>query len=68
MDIYEDSSGMIYVTDQIPRLSMMSPEGELLDRCRPVLNMPHGISGNDQGDLFLAEMNPTRVTKLVLLP
>ena len=67
MDIYEDSSGMIYVTDQTPRLSMMSPEGELLGRCRPVLNMPHGISGNDQGDLFLAEMNPTRVTKLVLL-
>ena len=68
MDIYEDRSGMIYVTDQIPRLSMMSPEGELLGRCRPVLNMPHGISGNDQGDLFLSEMNPSRVTKLALIP
>ena len=67
MDIYEDNSGMLYITDQIPRLSMMSPEGKLLGRCRPVLNMPHGISGNNQGDLFLAEMNPTRVTKLALL-
>ena len=67
MDIYEDNAGMIYVTDQIPRLSMMSPEGCLVGRCRPVLNMPHGIWGNDQNDLFLAEMNPTRITKLVCL-
>jgi len=25
---------------------------------------PHGIWGNTQGDLFIAEMNPTRVSKL----
>ena len=67
MDIYEDNRGMIYITDQIPRLSMMSPDGELLGRCRPVLNTPHGISGNNRGDIFLAEMNPTRVTKLSLI-
>lgn len=67
MDIYEDDRGMVYVTDQIPRLSMVSPEGRLAGRCRPVLNTAHGVWGNAEGDIFLAEMNPTRVTKLALL-
>ena len=67
MDIYEDDRGMVYVTDQTPQLSMVSPEGRLAGRCRPVLNTPHGVWGNAEGDIFLAEMNPTRVTKLALL-
>lgn len=67
MDLYEDERGMVYVTDQIPRLSLMTPAGELAGRCRPVLNTPHGIWGNARGDLFIAEMNPTRVTQLALL-
>ena len=67
MAIYQDSAGLFYVTDQIPRLSMLNAEGKLLGRCRPVLNVPHGLWGNSCGDLFIAEMNPTRVTKLELL-
>lgn len=67
MDLFEDRQGMVYVTDQIPRLSLLTPAGELAGRCRPVLNMPHGIWGNAAGDLFIAEMNPTRVTKLALV-
>ncbi len=49
------------------RLSMMSPDGALAGRCRPVLNLPHGVWGNADGDIFLAEINPTRVTKLALM-
>lgn len=67
MDIYEDSRGMVFVVDQIPRLSMMSSDGRLVGRCRPVLYVPHGVGGNAQGDIFLAEFNPIRVTKLALL-
>lgn len=67
MDIWEDSRGMVFITDQIPRLSMMSPDGALAGRCRPVLNLPHGVWGNADGDIFLAEINPTRVTKLALM-
>lgn len=67
MDIYEDGRGMVFVTDQIPRLSMISPQGRLVGRCRPVLNTPHGVSGNAAGDIFLAEMAPTRITKLALI-
>ncbi|MEM7021917.1 MAG: 6-bladed beta-propeller [Pseudomonadota bacterium] len=64
MDIYEDASGSIYVTDQIPRLSRLSSSGELIGRCRPCWNMPHGVWGAPDGALFIAEMNPSQVVKL----
>jgi peptidylglycine monooxygenase len=69
MDIYIDALGRTYVTDQIPRLTMFAPDGTLLGRCRPVLYQPHGIFGDSQGDLYIAEPAPMdRLTKLVRLP
>jgi DNA-binding beta-propeller fold protein YncE len=68
MDIYVDRAGMIYVTDQIPRLSLFSPEGELVGRCRPVLTGAHGIAGDAQGNIYLSEMSPvSQVTRLTPL-
>jgi DNA-binding beta-propeller fold protein YncE len=68
MDIYEDEAGRIYVTDQIPRLSVLSREGELIGRCRPVLNGAHGIWGDSAGNLYLAELAPAhRITRLAPL-
>lgn len=64
MDIYEDGQGRIYVTDQIPRLSQLSPAGQLIGRCRPCYNTPHGVWGAPDGALFIAEMNPSQVIKL----
>jgi peptidylglycine monooxygenase len=66
MDVWSDPAGMVYVTDQIPRLSMLSPDGTLVGRCRPVLFGAHGIWGDSVGDIYLAEAAPLdRVTKLV---
>jgi peptidylglycine monooxygenase len=65
MDIFQDSAGLIYVTDQIPRLSQLAPDGTLLGRCRSVLNGAHGMWGDAAGNLYMAEMNPSRVTRLV---
>ena len=65
MDIFQDAAGRLFVTDQIPRLSMLGPDGTLLGRCRPVLNGAHGMWGDSAGVLYLAEMNPSRVTRLV---
>jgi hypothetical protein len=65
--IWGDAQGRLYVTDAVPSLSLLSPEGALLGRCRPVLNGAHGISGDETGRLFLAEGNPSRVTCLVPL-
>ncbi len=68
MDIYEDDRGMVFVTDQTPRISVMSPEGRLVGRCGSVFDMPHGVRGNAAGDLFVAENGAGRVTKLALMP
>ena len=38
--------------------------GERVDRARPSLNGAHGIARDAAGDLYLAEIEPTSVTKL----
>jgi TRAP-type C4-dicarboxylate transport system permease small subunit len=68
MDIYIDPAGTVYVTDQIPRITMFSPEGKMLARGRPVDAGAHGLWGDSKGDLYLAEMRLTQVTKLVRRP
>jgi len=68
LDIWGDADGRLLVTDLIPSLSLLSSDGALLGRCRPVLNGAHGIWGDRQGRLYLAEGNPSRVTRLVPLP
>lgn len=68
MDIFQDAAGRLFVTDKVPRLSMLAPDGRLLGRCRPVLNGAHGMWGDRAGNLFMAEMNPSRVTKLTPVP
>jgi hypothetical protein len=68
MAIFGTPAGHLYVTDSVPRLTMLSWDGELLGRCRPVLNGAHGLSGDLSGNLYLAEGNPSRVTRLVPVP
>lgn len=65
LDIWGDAQGRLYVTDLVPSLSLLSSDGSLLGRCRPVLNGAHGIWGDAQGRLYLAEGNPSRITRLV---
>jgi DNA-binding beta-propeller fold protein YncE len=65
MDLYIDTSGMVYVSDQVPRLSMLSPEGKLLGRCRPSPFNSHGLFGDSAGNFYLAETPPeNRLTRL----
>ena len=64
MDIFVDERGLVFVTDQIPRLSLFTPDGVLIGRSRAVWNGAHGIAGNAAGDLYLAEMQPHRITRL----
>jgi hypothetical protein len=67
LDVWGDADGNLFVTDLVPSLSMLSPQGELLGRCRPVLNGAHGVWGDNHGNLYLAEGNPSRVTRLSML-
>jgi DNA-binding beta-propeller fold protein YncE len=63
--IWVDRNDKIYVTDQVPSLTVIDSGGNFLGRCRPVLNGAHGICGDeDRGFIYLAETNPSRVTRL----
>lgn len=68
LDLWGDADGRLYVADFVPSLTLLSPAGERLGRCRPVLNAAHGISGDRNGNLYLAEPSPSRVTRLVPIP
>ena len=64
MDLFVDDRGLVFVSDQTPSVSLLSPDGDLLGRCKPVWIGGHGIWGNSAGDLFLAELDPPRLTKM----
>lgn len=63
-DVVADAEDRILVCDSIPTLSLLSADGVLLGRCRPVLNGAHGLWLGPAGDIFLAETNPNRITRL----
>jgi DNA-binding beta-propeller fold protein YncE len=65
MDVCADAAGRILVTDQVPRLHLLAPDGTPLGMCRPVLNGGHGVWCDDAGRIFLAELSPSRLTRLV---
>jgi hypothetical protein len=64
MSIYADARGIVFATDQVPRMVAYNAAGANLGGCRPVLNGAHGVSGDAQGNLYLSEMNPNRVTRM----
>jgi DNA-binding beta-propeller fold protein YncE len=64
MQIWVDDRDMVFVTDQIPRISLLSPDGKLVGRCRGAINSAHGLSGDAEGNLYLAELPPQEITKL----
>lgn len=68
MDIFEQDDGTFLVADQLPSLTRFAANGQRLGRCRPSLNGAHGIAGDHRGNLYLAEIAPTSVTRLALLP
>jgi DNA-binding beta-propeller fold protein YncE len=65
MDIYLDGRGLIYVTDQRPRVTALNDRGEILGSCKPALSMPHGITGDKDGNIFIIEARLIKeITKL----
>ena len=65
MSVHGGPGGTLYVTDQVPRLSLLAQDGTLIGRCRPVLNGAHGMWLSPDGSIFLSEQNPPRLTRLV---
>ena len=64
MDLCERDDGIILVTDQVPSVNAFAPDGERVGRGRPSLNGAHGIALGGAGEIYLAEIDPSLVTKL----
>src|SRR5262249_49504833 len=65
MDIYVDSRQKIYVTDQRPRVTALNSQGEILGASKPALAVPHGITGDMDGNIFIIESRDIHdITKL----
>ena len=66
MGIHIDSDQIAYVTDQVPRLSVLTLEGELLARGRTFDN-GHNVFSDSRGDLYAVDASNYRVQKFVKL-
>ncbi len=64
MDLLERDDGVILVSDQVSSLTAFAPDGERLGRARPSLNGSHGVALGPDGAIYLAEIDPSSVTKL----
>ena len=65
MDLCEREDGVVLVTDQVPSVTAFAPDGARIDRARPSLNGAHGIALGRTGEIYLAEIEPSSVTKLI---
>jgi peptidylglycine monooxygenase len=64
MQIWIDDRDLVFVTDQIPRISLLTLDGKLVGRCRGAINGAHGLAGDAAGNLYLSELPPQEITKL----
>jgi DNA-binding beta-propeller fold protein YncE len=64
MDVFERDDGALLVTDVVPSVGAFAPDLSRIDRGRPSLNGAHGITGDAEGNLYLAEIDPNGITRL----
>ncbi|HEX2171064.1 MAG TPA: peptidyl-alpha-hydroxyglycine alpha-amidating lyase family protein [Dehalococcoidia bacterium] len=62
-DLYFDAEGTAYVTELLPRVSVLDPEGKAIARWESLGF--HGLIGDSRGDLYLASVGERLVTKCV---
>ena len=64
MGIHIDASQTVYVTDQVPRLSIFNLDGKLLARGR-TFEQGHNVYSDSRGDLYAVDVANQRVQKFV---
>jgi len=68
MAVEPTPDGGVLVTDQTPRLSLFSAQGELIGRCRTFGTVGHGLALAPDGSIFIAEMGPDMLTRFAPVP
>jgi hypothetical protein len=63
-DLCERDDRVILVTDQVPSVYAFAPNEARIGRGRPSLNGAHGIAPGLAGEIYVAEIDPSFVTKL----
>ena len=64
MDIFVDDD-LVYVTDQIPRVTALRHDGTVVGTCKPVPVRPHGVRGDKDGNIYFFEATTSIITKIV---
>jgi DNA-binding beta-propeller fold protein YncE len=65
MSIWGNAAGGLFVTDQVPSLTVLDESGNFLGRCKPVRDGAHGVSGDPAtGRIYLAELASSELTRL----
>ncbi len=64
MGVHIDARQTVYVTDQVPRISILNLDGELLARGR-TFEYAHQVYTDSRGDIYGADTGSQRVQKLV---
>jgi hypothetical protein len=64
MDLRERDDGFVLVTDKVPSVTAFAPDGDRIDRARPSLDGAHGVGLGRMGEIYLAEIEPSAVTRL----
>ncbi len=62
MGVHIDSNQIVYITDQVPRLSILTLDGELLARGRTFEN-GHNVYTDSRGDLYAVDTANQRLQK-----
>ena len=64
MGIHIDANQIVYVTDQIPRISILDLDGKLLARGR-TFEFGHNVYTDSRGDIYAVDVANQRVQKFV---
>ena len=67
MDIHIHDD-VVYVADQIPRLTAVKADGTVIGVCKPSATMPHGVGGDKEGNLYIVDRRSNSITKLAPIP
>jgi hypothetical protein len=62
------SDGVVFVTDMLPSITILSIEGRVLSRCRLPLTAAHGLWGDVDGSLYVVDGASQTLCKLIRQP